>query len=129
MTNIHMILATFLSVIFLTSCTELLQKTSFNQPLNPQLVGAIKSYEDGDYQAALLALTKAQEMGLSEKREQILAHKYLAFIHCVSGREKLCREEFREALEVDQSFDLTQAESGHPVWGPVFRAEKAKYAK
>ena len=27
------------------------------------------------------------------------------------------------------NFDLTPAEAGHPIWGPVFRAVKADVAK
>jgi len=129
MKKIHTILTALLTLLLFTACSELALKANLNLPMDKQLSSGIKSYEDGDYQAALMTLSKAQEAGLSEKRDQVLAHKYLAFIHCVSGREKLCREEFREALEIDTNFVLTPAEEGHPVWGPVFRAEKAKYAK
>jgi Tfp pilus assembly protein PilF len=129
MTKIHTIWTVLLTLFLLTACSELALKTNLTQPLNKQLASGIKSYEDGDYQTALLVLSRAQESGLGEKRDQVLAHKYLAFIHCVSGREKLCREEFREALEVDSNFALSPAEAGHPVWGPVFKSEKAKYAK
>ncbi|MEJ1959968.1 MAG: TssQ family T6SS-associated lipoprotein [Nitrosomonadales bacterium] len=95
------------------------------QPSNKELASGIKSYEAGDYQTALITLKNAQEMGLNDKHDQVLAHKYLAFIHCVSGREQQCRDEFRKALTIDPAFDLTAAEAGHPVWGPVFRSEKA----
>jgi hypothetical protein len=46
-------------------------------------------------------------------------------MHCVSNQQKLCREEFRKALDADPGFDLTPAEAGHPLWGPVFRKLKA----
>jgi len=129
MTNVRVMLLALMAALFLSACSELKLKTNVPQPSNKQLASGIKSYEDGDYQTALFTLNKAQEMGLHEKRDQVLAHKYLAFIHCVSGREKLCREEFREAFEVDPTFELTPAEAGHPVWGPVFRNERAKNAK
>jgi hypothetical protein len=37
-----------------------------------------------------------------------------------------CREEFRKALTMDPSLELSPAEAGHPVWGPVFRSLKGK---
>ena len=36
--------------------------------------------------------------------DQARAHKYLAFIVCVNGREKVCRDEFRAALRFLQEF-------------------------
>src|SRR5207253_8301800 len=55
------------------------------------------------------------------KAEQARARKYLAFIHCLGGREVLCRDEFRKAFEIYPEFALTAAEDGHPIWGPVYR--------
>ena len=98
-------------------------------PAEQKLASGIKSYEDGDYKNSQAALQAALGMGLSGKTDQVVAHKYLAFMDCVSGREKQCREEFRKALEIDPSFDLKPAESGHPLWGPVFRNVKEKPAK
>jgi len=103
--------------------------TLFSSNAEKELVKGIKNYEDGDYQSALVTLRNAQEMGLNDKGDQVRAHKYVAFIHCVSGREKQCRDEFKKALEISPSFELQPEESGHPVWGPVFRGEKAKLIK
>lgn len=94
-----------------------------------KLSGGVKSYEDGDYKASMEALHGALDMGLNSKRDQTAAYKYLAFIHCISGREKQCRDNFKKAFEVDPNFDLEPAEAGHPVWGPVFRSVKARPAK
>jgi len=128
MTNIRVMLVAVLAAFLLSACAEMGPMTSLFQPPNKELASGIKSYEEGDYKTAQVALLKAQETGL-DKRDQVLAHKYLAFIHCVSGREKQCHEEFRKALVVDPTFELKPAEAGHPVWGPVFRGEKAKYTK
>ena len=98
-------------------------------PAEQKLAGGIKDYEDGDYKTSMEDLQKALEMGLSNKNDQVRAHKYLAFIHCISAREKQCRDEFKKALEIDPAFDLKPAEAGHPVWGPVFRSVKGKPAK
>ena len=87
------------------------------------LAVGVKNYEDGDYTAAVAMLQHALQDGLSNK-SQATAHKYLAFIHCVSKREKQCNDAFKKAIEADPSFNLQSAEAGHPVWGPVFRSIK-----
>ncbi len=89
----------------------------------------VKSYEDGDYKSAARLLRSALSLGLPAFPDQATAHKYLAFIACASGRQRPCRDEFRRAFEADGNFNLTPAEAGHPVWGPVFRSVKAEVAK
>lgn len=89
------------------------------------LNAGIKSYENGSYAEAAKQLQSALDQGLG-KSGQLQAHKHLAFIHCASGRQGPCRNEFRKALAVDPAFDLTPAEAGHPLWGPVFAKEKAR---
>lgn len=94
-----------------------------------ELSTGIKNYEDGNYKTAAKSLLSALESGLTFDSDTVQAHKYLAFIHCLSNREKQCRDEFRKALEKDNKFDLGPAEAGHPIWGPVFRAVKAERRK
>lgn len=89
----------------------------------PELATGIQKYEDGKYGEAVSRLNAALAEGLSAS-EEVTAHKYLAFIHCVSRREKQCRGEFRKALDKDPGFQLEAAEAGHPIWGPVFRSVK-----
>jgi Tfp pilus assembly protein PilF len=84
----------------------------------------LKQYDEGEYQPAAKSLQTALDQGLSNK-DQVDAHKHLAFIHCSLGRTSACREEFRKALAIDPSMDLAPAEAGHPTWGPVFRSLKA----
>jgi Tfp pilus assembly protein PilF len=83
----------------------------------------IRDYEEGRYLEAFRGLRDALEEGLSVS-DRVQAHKYIAFIYCVSNRPRDCREEFRRALAVDPSFQLDPAEAGHPTWGPVFRSLK-----
>jgi Tfp pilus assembly protein PilF len=90
-----------------------------------ELERAVKSYEEGAHKNAARQFQAALDFGLDSKADRVTAHKYLAFIVCVSGREKSCRDEFRKALDVDPSFELGPAEIGHPVWGTVFRSVKA----
>jgi Tfp pilus assembly protein PilF len=88
----------------------------------------IKNYEDGKYKLASENLKTALSKGLSHKNDQVKAHKYLAFISCVSGQEKQCRGEFKKACEIDPNFELGTAEKGHPIWGPVFLSVKSETA-
>ena len=90
-----------------------------------ELASGIASYENGSYKQAGKQLKKALSLGLNVPAEKACAHKYLAFINCVGGRQGQCRDEFRKALAADPSFDLTPAEAGHPIWGPVFSKLKA----
>ena len=94
-----------------------------------ELAQGIRSYEDGSYPNAARQLQAALNFGLAAPAEQAQAHKYLAFIQCVSNRLQACRDEFRKALAADPAFDLAPAEAGHPIWGPVFRAVKAEQVK
>jgi Tfp pilus assembly protein PilF len=90
------------------------------------LQAGIKNYDEGDYKTATKALQTALNMGLTDLDDQVKAHKYLAFINCISGREKQCRDEFRKVLDIDPGFTLEPAEAGHPSWGPVFRSVKSR---
>lgn len=85
----------------------------------------IDDYEDGRYAEATKGIQGALDMGLNPT-DQVKAYKHLAFVQCVSGKERLCREAFRKALEINPNLDLTPAEAGHPTWGPVFRSLKSK---
>ena len=85
----------------------------------------IHNYEEGNYRTASRRMQYALEEGLS-RPDRVKAHKYLAFIACVSGQQVTCREEFGIALDLDPQFDLDAAEAGHPIWGPVFKSVKSK---
>jgi len=88
------------------------------------LATGLRQYDDGEYADAARNLQAAVDLGLSD-RERANAHKHLAFIHCASARERACREEFRKALSVDAALELSPAEAGHPIWGPIFASLKA----
>ena len=84
----------------------------------------LKQYEDGDYVDSQRSLQSAVDQGLRDS-DRVVAHKHLAFIHCAAGRERQCRDEFRKGLAVDSGMELSAAEAGHPLWGPIFRSLKA----
>lgn len=96
------------------------------QPRGDKLLAdGIRQFENASYPAASRSLQGALAEGLSTP-DQVTAHKYLAFIHCVSDRRQQCQEEFRKALELDPALELSPAEAGHPSWGPAFRATKSR---
>ena len=122
-----------ISLIFIAGCASNTMRDLGLDKLAPrkaeqELSTGIKNYENGNYQTASKYMQNALNIGLTFKSDQITAHKYLAFVHCVSEREKLCKEEFKKALELDPAFELTTAEAGHPIWGPIFRGLKAEQA-
>ena len=86
------------------------------------------SYEQGNYGLALVRLQGVIDLSTATTDEKIQAYKLTAFIHCISGREKMCGDSFKKAIQLDSRFDLKPAEAGHPVWGPVFRAAKKVFA-
>jgi Tfp pilus assembly protein PilF len=88
----------------------------------------LQQFDDGAYAEASRNLQSALERGLAP-REGVVAHKHLAFIHCVSARERACRDEFRKALAIEPALALAPAEAGHPAWGPVFASVRAEAAK
>lgn len=94
----------------------------------PALGRGMASYEEGNYGEASGQLKLSLEQKLSSP-EQILARKHLAFAYCVTGKDRLCADEFRKLLELSPSFELDPAEAGHPIWGPVFLRAKAKKAE
>jgi len=90
-----------------------------------QLQDAIQLYVDGKYDDAITALTPLSTAPELPMSSQVKALKYIAFSHCVQGRRKPCREYFDKALAVDPTFQLTEAEKGHPVWGKEFANARA----
>lgn len=88
------------------------------------LSAGIRAYEDGEYGSSAVLLQNALSAGLLLNFDKVAAHKYLAFIHCAHAREASCREEFRKALALDPDLELSPAESGHPLWAPVFKSIK-----
>lgn len=84
------------------------------------LTEALNTYAEGQFEDAIAKLTPladAQELSLTS---QIKARKFMAFGHCALGRTRPCRQQFDLALEQDPTFQLTEAEKGHPVWGREF---------
>lgn len=86
----------------------------------------IRQYENGNYTAAAGSLQNSLAGDFLAVSDQVTAHKFLAFIYCVSGESMACRGEFKKALSLNPKFELSAGESGHPIWGPVFREVQAE---
>ncbi len=99
---------------------------SLRERAKGQLTRGIEQYNAGEYEAAIRTLAGSLDHGLLSRAEQSQARKFLAFSHCVAGREAPCRDEFRKAFEIHSEFTLTAAEDGHPIWGPVYRTVRTQ---
>lgn len=95
---------------------ELMQR-----PAERALFEGIRHYDEGQYEQAETQLRRALATGLADPRDRASAHKLLAFITCTSTRLEQCATEFVAARAADPHFQLSRSESGHPVWGPVYR--------
>ena len=63
------------------------------------------------------------------KPDQVRAMKHTAFNLCLKEKFRECRAEFVKIYDVDENFDLTPAEAGHPSWTKTFAAAKAQAKK
>jgi Tfp pilus assembly protein PilF len=117
-----------LACLALSGCASFREDlaAAFSSRGERELEFGVKAYEDGEYPYAARLLQASLDAGVRGRSNQARAHKFLAFMHCVSSRMQQCRDEFRKALDIDPSFELREDEAGHPVWGPVFRSVKAR---
>ncbi|HWI37098.1 MAG TPA: TssQ family T6SS-associated lipoprotein, partial [Burkholderiales bacterium] len=117
--------AALVALLALAACSSPPLRGLFETSKGSSVLSAgLREYDNGDYAEAGQDLQTAIDLGLTDD-ERATAHKHLAFIHCASGRERLCREEFRRALALKPDLELSAAEAGHPVWGPIFAQLKA----
>ena len=85
------------------------------------LADGVKQYDTGAYDEAMNSFLVALDTGSLSVTEQLVARKTMAFMHCIAGRESRCKGEFERAVTLNQKFELSAAEAGHPTWGPVFK--------
>ena len=104
----------------------------YEQPAERAFINGLRFYEDGQYERAEVMLRRALTEGLRDRNDVAVANKHLAFIACAYDRPAECEAAFRAAFSADPAFKLTDAEVGHPLWGPVYKrvaAEQANQAK
>lgn len=93
----------------------------YRRPAERALIDGIRLYEEASFERAETALRSALKQGLADRRDQAAAHKYVAFIACAFNRVSECEASFQNAFAADPKFTLSEAEIGHPLWGPVYR--------
>jgi hypothetical protein len=121
-------------LLFLTSCAGTVTSPDTGKP---QLSAAdaktryqqgLIHYRESKFDASLAELTAANGSQRLKSADFINATKHIAFIHCVSNRQALCREQFQIVLKEDPDFNLAPNEIGHPAWGPVWLSAKGAVA-
>jgi len=85
------------------------------------LMNGLRFYEQGVFDRAEHSFRSALTQGLRHTQDIAAAYKYLAFIACAFNRPIECENNFKSAFAADPNFSLTEAEIGHPVWGPVYQ--------
>lgn len=93
----------------------------YQRPAEHALITGLRLYEEGSFERADAALRSALAQGLRDGRDTAVAYKFLAFLACAYNRLAECEQNFRSAFAADPWFALSDAEIGHPIWGPVFR--------
>lgn len=93
----------------------------YEQPAERAFINGMRFYEDGQYERAELMLKRSLAEGLTDRNDVAVANKHIAFIACAYSRPADCEAAFRAAFVADPSFRLTDAEVGHPLWGPVYK--------
>lgn len=93
----------------------------YAQPAERSFLHAMRFYEEGQYERAEALFKRALAEGLGDGHDVAIANKHLAFIACAYNRPDECRASFRAAFTADPGFRLTDAEVGHPIWGPVYK--------
>lgn len=98
----------------------------YEQPAERAFISGLRFYEEGQYERAEALLKRALSEGLRDPHDVAVAEKHLAFIACAYNRPSDCEQAFRAAFAADPSFKLTDAEVGHPLWGPVYKRVAAE---
>jgi hypothetical protein len=88
------------------------------------LTEGTESYNKGDYKGAIRKLQMASETSEPNSGTKLSSLKLLAFSYCVTNQRPQCAAQFTSLLKISPAFQLTRAEAGHPLWGPVFKEAK-----
>lgn len=104
---------------------EIAKKQKLDRAMT-NLGDGLKKYDSGNYEEAMSNFLLALDTGQLPVNEQLNARKHMAFVHCLSGREANCKEEFEKVITLDAKFELSPAEAGHPIWGPIYRVTRTE---
>ncbi len=101
----------------------------YQKPAERALLKGLTLYEQGTFDSAEQSFQAALKAGLADRRDVATAYKSLAFVACAFNRLDECAQDFRSAFAADDRFALTDAEVGHPIWGPVYKRVAAERAR
>ncbi len=101
--------------------------TLLELPAERALAAGLLDYDDGAFDRAQVQFEAAVRQHLRNPHDAAVAHKHLAFIACAFNRPADCEMQFQAAFAADPGFRLTDAEIGHPIWGPVYRRVAAAH--
>jgi hypothetical protein len=99
----------------------------YDQPAERAFISGLRYYEEGQYERAETLIKRSLAEGLRDPHDVAVAQKHLAFIACAYNRPTDCEQAFRAAYVADPNFRLTEAEVGHPLWGPVYKRVAAEH--
>lgn len=89
------------------------------------LAEGVALYDKGDFKGAIRKLQLAKDAPAEVATTVQDSLKYLAFSYCVTEQKTLCKAQFENLLKIAPDFQLSRAEAGHPLWGPVFKEVKS----
>jgi hypothetical protein len=101
----------------------------YELPAERAFINGMRFYEEGQYERAEVLLRRSLADGLRDSHDVAIANKHLAFIACAYERPADCESSFRAAFAADPKFRLTDAEVGHPIWGPVYKRVSAEQTR
>ncbi|MEN3295917.1 MAG: hypothetical protein V7642_5170 [Burkholderiales bacterium] len=119
-----------LTAVLLSACAQLPKPAESGKPTlssaeaQARYQQGLAHYKATRYDAALGDFDVAISSGKLQSEDMLNARKHSAFVHCGSGREVPCREQFQAILKAQPAFDLAPGEAGNPAWGPVWRSVK-----
>jgi len=101
----------------------------YEQPAERAFINGMRFYEDGQYERAEVMFKRALSDGLRDRNDVAASNKHLAFIACAYDRPTECESAFQAAFTADPTFKLSDAEVGHPLWGPVYKRVASERSK
>jgi hypothetical protein len=104
--------------------------TPSRTPAELALAEGVDIYNQGNnYAAAIKRLQEAKKLASDSVYIQQDADKFTAFSFCLMNLKVRCRQHFVMLLSKDSSYELSNAEANHPMWGTTFKEAKASLIK
>lgn len=86
-------------------------------------------YTDRNYAESIKYLEMALSRKDLSKDNQIMTHKFMAFIYAIQKHPDKAKKSFRKAFEINKQFELDKSEYGNPAWTPLYDEIKKEFQK